>query len=433
MTTTTDRRPTKRTGPPRRPAGTTRPARGSQPGDPLLAGVTAAAWALGAGLVALALPVLLVWATDARSGSGASAALRTVAQVWLLGSGDQLAIPGGSVGLVPLGLLGLPLALLWRAGRHAARATGTREPVGVVRLTAAIAVPYALGSAILAALAVTASVRPSPVVALGTGLLVATVGAGAGILREARCARWLVEQLPARVRGLSVGTAAAVTALLGAGALLAGASLAGHGQRAGALAASSSPGIVGGLALLVVGLLLVPNAAVWGLSWLSGSGFAVGVGTSVSPVATVLGPVPAVPLLAALPTDQPPTWVAVLALVVPVLAGALAGAVVAPRLAVRWLVAAAEAALLGPCAGVAVAVLAALSGGPLGGGRLAAVGPSPWRTGLAVAVEVAVGAAVTTAGLAARRDHRAAAAATDSATGPRTGPGSSPATPAGRG
>lgn len=388
------------------PRSTPRPPRERAPaGSPLLAGVTAAGWALGAGLVALALPVLLVWATDSRSGSGAAAAARAAAQVWLVAHGTSLHVVGGTFGLTPLGLAALPLGLLWRAGRHAARTTGAADLRSAVRLTAGIAAPYAVGSAVVAALATTSAVRPAPVMALLCGLLVAVVGAGAGILRESVWAGEAAGRLHPRLRGLAVGTAAATSVLLLGGALLAGTSLALHASRAGVLARSTDPGIVGGLALLLLGALLVPNLVVWGVSWLSGPGFAVGVGTAVGPFATHLGPVPAVPLLAGLPAGPPAIWLGALALAVPVLAGAVAGGVVVRRLAVGWVRAAGEAALLGPCAGLAVALLAALSGGPVGGGRLIAVGPSPWQVGLAVTVEVAVGAGAAVALLVHRRDR----------------------------
>ena len=114
---------------------------------------------------------------------------------------------------------------------------------------------------------------------------------------------------------------------------------------------------------------------------------------------------PAFPLLAALPSGELPAWVGPALLLLPVLAGVLAGVLVVRRLAAATpLVAAGEAALVGPCAGLAVALLAYLSGGPLGSGRLTAVGPSPWQVGLAFAVEVAVPAAATAALLGRRRE-----------------------------
>ena len=63
-----------------------------------------------------------------------------------------------------------------------------------------------------------------------------------------------------------------------------------------------------GEASLYAGLALVvlPNAALFAGSYLLGPGFAVGTATIASPTAVVLGPVPAFPLLAALPDDGAP-------------------------------------------------------------------------------------------------------------------------------
>jgi hypothetical protein len=239
--------------------------------------------------------------------------------------------------------------------------------------------------------------------ALLGGLAVAAVGAGSGVLRESRLFT-AARGLPDRVRRLAVAAAAAVGLAVAGGALLAGVSVVLHAGRVTSLASASDPGLVGGVALLLLGVLLVPNAAVWGSAWVAGPGFAVGVGTSVGPWTTTLGPVPAFPLLGALPAADTPAWVAVVALLVPVAAGVVAGLLVARRLPVLGLGRAAlEGALVGPCAGAAMALLAYLSGGPLGDGRLADVGPSPWRVGLAVALEVALPAAVTTAVAARRR------------------------------
>lgn len=393
MTQTVERRPLTRPAP---------PARRSSP-SVLLPGATAAGWALGAGLVALGLPVLLAWAADSRSGSGAAAALRTVGRLWLVAHGTALTVPGGVVDLTPLGLTALPLLLLHRAGRHSARTVplpGLRQAAALV---ATIAFPYGVSAAVLAALVADDAVRPAPVQALLGGLAVAAVGAGSGVLRESRLFT-AARGLPDRVRRLAVAATAAVGLAVAGGALLAGVSVVLHAGRVTSLASASDPGLVGGVALLLLGVLLVPNAAVWGSAWVAGPGFAVGVGTSVGPWTTTLGPVPAFPLLGALPAADTPAWVAVVALLVPVAAGVVAGLLVARRLPVLGLGRAAlEGALVGPCAGAAMALLAYLSGGPLGDGRLADVGPSPWRVGVAVALEVALPAAVTTAVAARRR------------------------------
>src|SRR3984885_16279244 len=49
----------------------------------------------------------------------------------------------------------------------------------------------------------------------------------------------------------------------------------------------------------------------------------------------------------------------------------------------------------GAAAGAVLGVLAAFSGGPLGNGRLAAVGPSGWQVALVAALEIGIASAIT--------------------------------------
>lgn len=351
----------------------------------LLPGASAAAWALAAGLVLLGLPVLLAWATDSRSGSGAAAALRTVGQLWLVAHGIGLTLASGPVHLTPLGLTAVPLLLLHRAGRHGVRSVPVSRARDVIRLVLAMATPYALAAAVLASLATTSAVRPSTIEALLLGFVIGVVGSLSGIAREAG----LQVPLPDRARELLRATAMGTAVLLAGGALAAGSSVVLHAGRVTSLASATDPGMLGGLALLLLSLSLVPNAAVWGLCWTAGPGFAVGVGTTVSPWASSLGPVPAFPLLGGLPSGPAPTWLAVAVVAVPVAAGLLGGWAVARSLgAVSVTRAALEGAAVAPCIAIVVALLALVSGGPLGDGRLSAVGPSPWRVGLVVLAEV---------------------------------------------
>jgi hypothetical protein len=148
--------------------------------------------------------------------------------------------------------------------------------------------------------------------------------------------------------------------------------------------------------MLVTSVALAPNAAVFGTAWLLGPGFALGAGTSVTLTGTSVGALPAIPLLAAVPAQPPGP--ARLLLVVPLLVGGAVGLLVArrhPTLAPR--AAAALAATAGGLGGAALAVAAWAAGGPLGPGRLATVGPSPWRVGVYAAVELAVPAALAAA------------------------------------
>jgi hypothetical protein len=76
-----------------------------------------------------------------------------------------------------------------------------------------------------------------------------------------------------------------------------------------------------------------------------------------------------------------------------------------------------------------IGVLAAFSGGPLGSGRLAAVGPSGWQAAVVAILEIGVSAAVATGianWLRVRRDPELAAARARRAAAPPPRPAMSP-------
>ena len=364
--------------------------------SPLALGAGAGVWAVAAGLLVTALPVLLFWAVDSRSGTGWVEVLRSAGRLWLLAHGASLDVPGGRIALTPIGLMLVPLALTARFAASAARdavPSGLRPAAG---LALAVAVPYSVLTMLVAIVCTGPDVHVSPVQSLLGGLLVAGAGAGVGVLQPVRMWRAAWFALSERSRRLLEPAAVATALLVGAGALLVGGSLVAHLSQAVDLAGSADPGAAGGAALLVAGLALVPNAVVWGVAWLTGPGFAVGTGTAVSPFDHALGPVPAFPLLAGLPGGGIPEWLAVLVLAVPLLAGAAAGRSVARALHAldepSWRRTAAEAAAVGPVVGVVLALLAWMSGGAFGGERLVQVGPSAWSVLLAASATVAVGA-----------------------------------------
>jgi hypothetical protein len=143
-------------------------------------------------------------------------------------------------------------------------------------------------------------------------------------------------------------------------------------------------------------------------------------------------------MLAALPsnTHGVPGWVSIFVLALPYLAGVVGGILVARAAPTP----AAEVAPLwgfacGVATGCVIGVLAAFSGGPLGSGRLAAVGPSGWQAAVVAILEIGVSAAVATGianWLRVRRDPELAAArARRAAPPPRPAmsPGMSPGGP----
>src|SRR5690606_25003261 len=153
--------------------------------------------------------------------------------------------------------------------------------------------------------------------------------------------------------------------------------------------------LLGGVVLTTGQLAFVPNIVVWVASWFVGPGFALGVGSQVSPLGTAVGPLPAIPLLGALPPGE--LAFGYVGLAVPVVAGFLAATAVRPalvraigdgsRLAWSALVAVAG----GVAGGLLLGVLAAASAGGLGPGRFSQVGPDPLAVGLAAALEIAIG------------------------------------------
>jgi hypothetical protein len=169
--------------------------------------------------------------------------------------------------------------------------------------------------------------------------------------------------------------------------------------------------VLGQAGITVLCLVYAPNIAVWGAAYVLGPGFAVGAGTTVGPAEVVLGPLPAVPLFAGLPTAPAPALgppLLAVALAVGVWAGwGLARRAEDVALAERsdppgWGPLLAAAVLSGPAAGAVLWLAAAASAGALGSGRLARLGPTGWAVGVAGAVVVTLGATVGVAVARAR-------------------------------
>jgi hypothetical protein len=159
---------------------------------------------------------------------------------------------------------------------------------------------------------------------------------------------------------------------------------------------------VGATVIVALDVALLPNAVVCVLGYIAGPGFAIGAGADVTLTGAHNGPLPALPLLEAMPGGPASTVVGVFAIAVVVAAGAVAARRIAGagRPLGASMLAAAGA---GATAGVLAALLAAVAGGPAGPGRMATVGVSPWQVGLVVAAEVAVVAAGVVGALTWRR------------------------------
>lgn len=165
-----------------------------------------------------------------------------------------------------------------------------------------------------------------------------------------------------------------------------------------------APDLAGGLTLAAGETAYVPTLAVWALAWASGQGFALGSGSHYSPGEVVVGPVPEIPLLAALPTGFGGALVlAPLALV--------AVGVMVRVVARRWIPAgragyAPQAFAVVVVGGLTWGVMR-IASGSAGGGVLAETGPRVLPASLVVAGLVGVGLLLASGGLAMGRGRAA--------------------------
>jgi len=385
----------------------------------LLAAFDALVAAAGGLAIALA-PLTLLWVLALGGGADWGALWPAGATVWQFGhlvpltihlpdtylaaAGIDAAAADFALSLAPLGFAAFTALFAARSGGRAARAG---EPLaGAVAGSAVFAV-------VTAAVALTGS-TPFATVQLWQALLLpalvfavpcalgAAVGAWTRAEGPAGRLRDRVEALPGGwgdVPGLLVrGTAIAVVALLGVGALVFGVAVLVRGGQVVALYEAGNVDAMGATVLTLAQLAYLPTLVVWGAAFAAGPGFALGTGSAVSPSGTQLGVIPGIPVLGAIPDATSP-WLLLLALL-PVGVGVLTGWMLRSRLVSEHprtepygprIVLLAGVGLL---TGAAFALLALCARGAIGPGRLADTGPEPGPVALAVALEVAVGAAI---------------------------------------
>lgn len=349
-----------------------------------LAGVAAAGATL---LVCLAGGVIGWFLTDAGAHGAPRDGLRVGATGWLMAHGSGVWVQGVHVTAVPLGLTLLAAVVVWRLGLRLgdsvsghgpdadAIADGVRDWT-VASATVVLTLGYAGVVVVTHRLAATPASAPSLLRALvWTALLCTLVGGTAVAIGSGRAAIW-ASFLPISVRAAAAAAwrtlvwyAAASAAVLLVALVV---------DWDGAVNVMSQLHTSVGAATLLVGLclLLVPNATLFTGSYLLGPGFAVGAHTVVTPTAVTLGPLPMFPLLAALPDAGPtPGWAAALLALPPVVTAVAVHRALRRYPTTRWDEAALRGAGAGLICAVAFALLAAFSGGAVGPGRMADVGP----------------------------------------------------------
>jgi hypothetical protein len=142
------------------------------------------------------------------------------------------------------------------------------------------------------------------------------------------------------------------------------------------------PGIFGGVLLLLINILYLPNAAVSAMAYLSGTGFGVGANTLVSPLEHSVAQIPALPILGALPSTEQPQFL--FSIFFFVMAGALLAS---------WTVSLSTRVLLQSyfVSLASIFLLTYFSSGSLLTQELSTVGPSLWKFPLSVAIQMGIG------------------------------------------
>ena len=368
-------------------------------------------------------PLTILWAAQFGFAPDWAIFWRGAADIWLIGHGVDVTFTLDSATATALGIAGaaapvkITIALLGfglltmllgvRAGERVAE-TGHR-----LLAELSCVVVFGAASFVVTFSALNVAARPS----LWQGTLLPTVvfavGLFLGVLREGRernpdAARtpirdW-IDGWPARARAavggaLRAGAAAAALVVL-VSAVAVSLLLAINYAQIIRLYEALHTEVVGGIALTAGELAFLPNLVIWAAAWFVGPGFAIGTGSHVSPLGTALGPVPTIPLLGVLPTGELAFGFA--GLLVPVVAGFLAGAAVRPIVvrsldraddregvshALPLFVTALGGGIFG---GLLLGLLAAVSGGAAGPGRFQQVGPDALAVGIIAGIEFAV-------------------------------------------
>jgi hypothetical protein len=374
--------------------------------------------AIGVG-ISLA-PLTILWAAQYGFAPDWWDFWRTSVDIWLVGHGVDLAITldaaiAASTGLgsadapftitmAALGFSLLTLLLGMRAGRRIAqtdhRLLGEGVAIGVF---AVLSFGLTLSAAFPAAQPNLAQGTILPTMVFTIGMVLGTLRASRpGVDAASRAIRgWVMSwsgQTRATVSTILRGGASATAAIVAIASIIVAILVVTSYAQIIELYEGLQAGALGGFALTLAQIAILPNLVLWAVSWLVGPGFAIGTGSAVSPIATTLGPIPAVPVLGALPTfDSPFAFIGIL---IPVLAGFLAGALLGSKRVrsnglgstvsiVRSII---TGLGMGVFAGALLGLLAWSSAGSAGPGRLATVGPDPWQVALWAALEIGVAA-----------------------------------------
>ncbi|MBH0098318.1 hypothetical protein I6E68_04080 [Salinibacterium sp. NSLL150] len=357
-------------------------------------------------------PLTLLWGIHYGLAIDWTVFWRAAVDIWLVGHGVDITVVldptvASAVGLpaastpvtITMALLGFALLTLLlgvRAGRRVA------ETPHMLLGTLASLATFGATSLVLTLSALHPVARPSlwqgtllPTVVFAVGLLIGSQIVSAANPVSGGIRRWIAGW-PAHVRTIVAtalrGGAIAAAGLLTVASLVTTLAIVTSFAEIITLYEGLHTEVLGGVAVTIGQLALLPNIVLWAAAWLVGPGFAIGTGSAVSPLATTLGPIPAIPVFGALPSGDFAFGFA--GLLAPVVVGFLVAAVLGPRIAgeLRRRELAIVAVGIGFTAATIMGLLTWASAGSAGPGRLIDVGPQPWIVALWAFVEFSVAA-----------------------------------------
>lgn len=338
-----------------------------------LGAMVAASWSAAVGVTGCVVVAVVAWfAADTGSFGGS---IRAGALGWLVANGAGLHLASVTITAIPFGTCLVTGWLLYRGGRWVGAQSAVDSLLDVAVGAVSMAMVYCGAGLAVFALTRSGDVHADLLRTVVATWVLGSAFGGLGVLRGSEMTGRLLEPLPEAARAALAGGAAGFFAMVAASALLLTVSLGAHFSSAMTLAESLHAGLVGGAVLALVGVAAVPNAVLCAGAFMAGPGFAIGTGTSVTPGEVTLGPLPAIPLLAALPRTGGAWWQTALILV-PMLAGAVAGLVAVRRYPVSgYHQAGLRGGLAGLVGGIGFGASTWLATGAIGPGRMRDIGP----------------------------------------------------------
>lgn len=381
---------------------------------------SALAVAIGMGI--LLVPMSILWLAENDASIDWMVAYRNAADFWLAAHGVHIFVPAGKIAgiatpdfmisLVPLGLSAIIAYVAYRLGKRIA-ATPVMWPGWVASIGAYFGFSLLITTSAHTEVAFPVEAQGvfQPALLFGLVLIASSLFAepmdlGVANLPEAaervqvrdwarrRAANlnWVVAAVwrPALIAGTAV-----TAGLLALSALSIGLLLAFNWIDVIRLYEGLQLTLLGGIMVTLGQIGLLPNLVVYGADWFTGAGFVLGHGSLVSPLGSQLGPLPSMPVLAALPPGQ--LTFGMVALVVPVVLAFVCTLGVRKYAdLIRFEFASATSAAIslglsiGVVAAIEMALLNLIASGGIGPGRFQDVGGNWWLVGGVVFVEVAV-------------------------------------------